>query len=482
MFCECDRHRRHFIRRAGGLAAALALTRATTAAAQPAPAVARAAGPLPARGEFIIRGGYVLTMDSALGDLATGDVHVRDGVIVAVGARLDAPGAAVIDARDRIVMPGFVDTHWHLWCTALRMIIRADDPKEGYFPTTTRVGRHCTPQDAYRGVRLGVLEGLLSGITTVHDWSHNTVTPEHADAELQALRDTGVRARFSYGTGQGYAADQPMNLADLARVQREWITADGMLGAGACLRTPGPAGTRGSIGVELFRTEFEAIRKLGLPMTIHCGQKNLIDLMGRNNLLGPDMLLVHPQGMTQAELKMVGDTRTPYSIAPVIEMSYSAVRSGTIQYSELDGMGVPLGLSIDASAATNADFFNVMRALMWSDWQRTGAPLRLKPKRLVELATIEGAKLLGIADRTGSLTPGKRADLILVRTTDINLAPVGDPYYALTFQGQPSNVDTVVVDGRILCRGGRPTHLDVANVVREAGESARGIVERASRA
>ena len=276
-------------------------------------------------------------------------------------------------------------------------------------------------------MRLGVAEGLLSGITTVHDWSHNTVSPQHADAEIQALKDIGIRARFSYGTGQGHAADKTMDLADLARVQKQWIAADDMLSVGACLRTPGPAGARGSIPVELFRTEFDAVRKLGLQATIHCGPKNLIDLMGKNNLLGPDMLLVHPQGMTADELKMIGDTKSPWSIAPVIEMSYSAVRNGIIQYSELNDMGVQLGLSIDASAATNADFFNVMRALMWSDWQRTGAPLRLKPRRLVELATIEGAKLLGLADKTGSLTPGKRADLIMIRTTDINMAPVARP-------------------------------------------------------
>jgi cytosine/adenosine deaminase-related metal-dependent hydrolase len=148
------------------------------------------------------------------------------------------------------------------------------------------------------------------------------------------------------------------------------------------------------------------------------------------------------------------------------------VRNGTIQYSELNQMGVQLGLSIDASAATNADFFNVMRALMWSDWQRTGAPLRLKPRRLVELATVEGAKLLGLADKIGSLTPGKRADLITIRTSDINMAPVGDPYYAIVFLGQPSNVDTVVVDGRILARGGK-----LAAVVRQPNrlaESASG--------
>jgi cytosine/adenosine deaminase-related metal-dependent hydrolase len=379
-----------------------------------------------------------------------------------------------------IVMPGFVETHWHLWCTALRLIVRADDPKEGYFPTTIRVGRHCTPQDSYIGVRLGVAEGLLSGITTVHDWSHNTVSPQHADAEIQALQDIGIRARFSYGSGQGAPADKAMDLADLARVQKQW-TGD-MLHMGAALRTPGVAGTRGSIPVDLYRAEFEAVKKLGLQATIHCGPKGLIALMGKNDLLGPDILLVHPQGMTADELRMIGETKSPWSTAPVIEMSYSAVRNGTIQYSELAAMGIQLGLSIDASAATNADFFNVMRALMWSDWQRTGAPLRLKPKRLVELATIEGAKLLGLAARTGSLTPGKRADLIMIRTGDLNVAPVRDPYYAIVFQGQPSNVDTVVVDGRVLVRGGKLTAVDAAKLAREAAESARGIEQRASRA
>ncbi len=424
-----------------------------------------------------MRGGHVLTMDPALGDFPSADVHVRDGAIVSVAANVSASGAQVIDARDMIVMPGFVDTHWHLWSTALRMVVRADDPEEGYFPTTVRLGRHFKPADSYVAVRLGIAEGLLSGITAVHDWSHNTVTPEHADAELQALKETGLRARFSYGTGQGHAADKTMDLAGLERVQKQW--SGETLGVGACLRTPGAAGQRGSIPVELFRTELDAIRKLGLPMTVHCGPKGLVDLMGKNNLLGPDMLLVHPQGMTAAELRTIGDTRTPWSIAPVIEMSYSAVRNGQIQYHELEAMNTQLGLSIDSSAATNADFFNVMRALMWSDWQRRGAPQKLKPKRLVELATIEGARLLGIADKTGSLTPGKRADLITIRTGDINLAPVGDPYYAAVFFGQPSNVETVMVDGRVLVRGGKLAAVDIAKTVREAAESVRGISERA---
>lgn len=479
MICNCLFHRRGLFKFGAGLAAAVGLMRLDAGAQTPPAANPGPGAALAARGEYVLRGGQVLTMDRGLGDLPAGDVHIRDGAIVAVGASVEAPGAQVIDARDMIVMPGFVDTHWHLWCTSLRMAVRADDPKEGYFPTTIRVGRFLTPQDSYAGVRLGLAEGLLSGITTVHNFSHNTVSPAHADAELQAQADLGVRGRFSYGSVQGLPPDKAMNIDDVARVHKQW-TSD-MIGIGANLRTPGVAGTRGSIPVEMFRSEFDAFRKLGVPMTIHCGPKNLVALMGDNGLLGPDMLMVHPQGMSAAELKMVGDAKSPWSTAPVIEMSYSAVRNGTIQYNELAELGLPLGLSIDASAATNADYFNVMRALMWSDWQRNGAPQRLKPKRVVELATIEGAKTLGLGDKTGSLTPGKRADVITVRKSDINMAPVGDPYYALVFQGQPGNVDTVMVDGRVLARSGKLTGVDVGKTVREAEQSARGIMERAAR-
>jgi cytosine/adenosine deaminase-related metal-dependent hydrolase len=162
-------------------------------------------------------------------------------------------------------------------------------------------------------------------------------------------------------------------------------------------------------------------------------------------------------------------------------MSFSAVRSGYIQYSELQQLGVQLGLSVDSSGASaNSDYFSIMRALMWSDWQRTGAPLKLLPRRLVELATIEGARLLDLDKWIGSLTPGKRADIILVRKTDINMAPVGDPYYSLVFSAQPANIDTVFVDGNKIVSGGKPTGFDVAKVTSEATQSIGRVVARAA--
>ena len=169
------------------------------ALAQAAAPASRPAAALPARGEFVVRGAHVLSMDDKIGDLPGGDVHVRDGAIVAVAASVNAPGAQVIDGKGMICMPGFVDTHWHHWTTFLRPLMRADDPKRTYFPVTFAVGLHYTPEDSYRAVRLGLAEALSAGVTTTHNWAHNVRSPAHADAEVQAMRDAGMRGRFAYG-------------------------------------------------------------------------------------------------------------------------------------------------------------------------------------------------------------------------------------------------------------------------------------------
>jgi len=175
---------------------------------------------LPARGEFVIRGATVLTMDTRIGDLPRGDVHVRDGTIIAVAPGIATTTASVIDGRGMICMPGFIDTHWHLWTSVCRAVIQLDDPKRSYFPVTAALGPHYTPEDSYRSVRFGAAEALSAGATTVHDWAHNIRSPEHADAELRAMRDVGVRGRLAYGTPQGYPDERPMDLEGLSRIKR----------------------------------------------------------------------------------------------------------------------------------------------------------------------------------------------------------------------------------------------------------------------
>lgn len=170
--------------------------------------------------------------------------------------------------------------------------------------------------------------------------------------------------------------------------------------------------------------------------------------------------------------------RTTFSTSPVTETRRLQER-GDIQFAELLDAGVQVSLSVDHIVGLNCDFFNAMQVLHWNHSHRIGDRVPISTRRIVELATIDGARDLGLADKVGSLTPGKRADLILVRATDVNLAPVIEPTHALVFAAQPANVDTVVVDGRILRRGGQFTALDVEQVVREAGESAAALRARA---
>jgi 5-methylthioadenosine/S-adenosylhomocysteine deaminase len=442
----------------------------------------RRPAPLPPRREFVIRGATVLTMDTNIADLASGDVHVRDGAIVAVGARLNPRGARAVEGRGVICMPGFVDSHWHLWTSLFRPFVRADVDAVGYFPVSNRLGQLMTPEDSYRSVRLGVAEALSAGVTTVHNWAHNVRSPEHADAELSAMRDLGIRGRFAYGPAQGMPDDQVMDHAGLARVKRDWMPNDGMLTLGICSRNVGAmsigGGARGVLSIEMVKKDWGGARALGLPITVHTSGPSPVMQLEEAGLLGPDLQLVHPLLTTPEERAILKSRGVSYAMAPTGEARRpSAV--GVIQLGEMLEAGVKVSLSTDHTTNYNCDPFVAMRILFALHQHRIGNKIPLTLKRLVQLATLDGAVDLGIADKTGSLTPGKRADIILVRTTDINMTPVGDPYEALVSMAQPGNVDTVIVDGRILRQAGKFATLDHARVVREARDAAMALRDKA---
>jgi 5-methylthioadenosine/S-adenosylhomocysteine deaminase len=456
--------------------------------AQQAARTASAPGaPLPGRGELLIRGVTVLTMDPAVPDLAAGDVHVRDGAIVAVAPRIEAPAAQVIDGAGMICIPGFVDTHFHLWNALFRVFVRADVPALGYFPVTARLGPLMQPEDSYRSVRLGAAEALAAGVTTVHNWSHNTRSPEHADAELSGMRDMGIRGRFAYGTPVGMADDAPMDLAGLARVKKDWIPdKDNLLTLGICSRNLGAltiggsaaAASRGVLTIEQIKRDWDGARALGLPITMHTSGASPITELERAGLLGSDVQFVHPLLTTPEERAIMKARGASYSMSPQLE-ARRASQLGVIQLGELLEAGVKVSLSTDHIASISCDPFASMRILFALHSHRIGAKVPLTLKRLLQLATLDGAVDLGIADRTGSITPGKRADLVLVRTTDVNTTPAGDPYEAMVSLGMPANVDTVIVDGRILRRGGKFTAFDHASIVAEARAAAVGLRDKA---
>ena len=455
------------------LGAAALLSRGASAQAQ-APS---SGGTLPARGDFVVRGAHVLSMDPSIGDFASGEVHVRDGAIVAIGVSVNAPGAEVIDGKGMICMPGFVDTHWHHWTTFLRPVMRADDPKRTYFPVTFALGLHYTPEDSYRAVRLGLAQAVSAGVTTTHNWAHNVRSPAHADAEVQAMRDSGLRGRFAYGCPLGMPNDKPMDLADVARMKGD-LAGDPMLTLGICSRNVdgNTGGTRGAIDAAMAKTEWSKARELGLPITLHTSGTGAVEVLNGAGLLGPDLQLVHPLNLAAADWEALAKHGVHYSVSPLGE----AGRAGEMQFIEMLQAGLKVSISIDNVTAERCDCFACMRMLQTINRHRTGGKFALTTKKLVQMATIEGAEDLGLADKTGSLTPGKRADLILVRTDAPHMGDIGDPYDALVQLAQPSDVDTVVADGRVLRRKGAFTALDYGKLLADAAQSVAALKTKAN--
>ena len=432
----------------------------------------RSGGQLPPRGEFVVRNAYVVSMDPKIGDLPRGDVHVQNGIIAAVGPNLATPGAEAIDGNHRIALPGFVDTHFHLWGSFARGIVADGD--FDYFPVMSRLGPVMTPEDTYNSAKLGITEAIDSGITTIHDWSHNIINGAYADADLRVLRDCGIRARFSYGYSRNLQQrpKETVDFADITRVKREWFDSpnDGLTTLGFASRGPG------DIPPPVYREEWEFARSLGLPITQHAGRSlgevkkfRRIEMLYKDKLLGPDVQLIHTYNASPQERAMIAETKTHVSIAP---FTASRLASGLPYLGDLLARGVQCSLSVDTTTVGgNADMFSIMRLMLQLNHLRSMNVLEVQPRRILELATIDGARDLGIDDRVGSLTPGKRADLILVRTNDLNVAPFVTPALLLVQQAYPVNVDTVVIDGRILKHKGELVALDPEEIVRKASES-----------
>lgn len=468
-------HRRAVL---GGAAAAAG---ALGAGAVASPAVAgRGHGSGPDHGggprEYVLTGGYVLSMDPAVGDLDGGDVHVRNGQIIAVGqgVRTRAPR---IDARGMVVMPGLVDTHWHLWTTLFRSM-SSSSPATAYFALNVANGVRALPSDLYQGARLALVDALNTGVTTVNDWSHNLRTPDHADANLQAHREIGLRGRFSYGTPQGYPGTSVIDLADIARVKRDWFDSGRvpLMHLGLAGRPPG------LVGEAVFRPEYDTARGLGLPVSYHAnstraqGALEMVRQLSEQAMLGPDTQLIHALYTTPAERAAIRDTGASVSISPMSEL---LIGYGLSPVKDMVDSEVLLTLSVDTmSLVGSADMWAVMRLTTGLHRGVAEQELSINTRRVLQMATLDGARSLGLGDVTGSLTPGKRADVVMVRRHDIATAPVIDVANTLALAAGAENVDTVIVDGRFRKRGGRLLGIDTERVVRSTEQAIAALLAR----
>ena len=469
----------------GACAPAMEASRTASSGRKPSPLAK-----LPEQSEVVVRNAHVLTMDPSLGDIEGGDVHVRGGEIVAVGRALVAPNARAIDGRKMIVLPGLVETHWHMWNSLLRSMA-GDERKIGYFPTSAGLGRFFAPSDMYCGTRLAASEALNSGITTVHDWCHNARTPEHADENLRALRETGIRGRFSYGPARGIPVTETLNLPDVERLHRDWgsYSNGGLLTLGVAWRgvqyaVTGADGTVQfrPIPPEVYRKEYDLARSLDLPLSAHVNIGWKVDFghvaaLERAGLLYPDLQLIHMISSTPEEIQAVAKAGCPVSFSPYTEMRTGF---GFPKASNYLDAGVRVGLSVDTTTLSgDADMFAIMKVIENIENGIALSEFKMPARRVLEMGTIMGAHSLGLGDRIGSLASGKRADLIMVDTRAINIGMFTDPAHLIVEAAQPANVDLVMVDGRVLKERGKLTAIDREQVVDEASAANLEVRKRA---
>ncbi len=477
---------------------------------------------------YVIRGGHVTSMDPAVGDFVKADVLVEGKKIVAVGPNLRAGGAAEIDARGKIVMPGFIDTHHHQFETALRSFLAngvlINDGSGSVSGSTTyfeyillKFAPVYRPEDVYISELFGGLSQLDDGVTTVHDVSQIHHSPQHSDAAIQALFDTGRRAAFGYfeSAGANILGTNPGNQypQDAVRIKNQWFSSGDRL-------VHMIMGGEVYLGDATTQQSWTIGRQLGLQIAAHIlspfGIRPIMDALAQgqggdkhNVGIGPDNLFIHMTGMSDMAWQRVKDAGAQVSIAFPIEMN---MRHGMPPIVRMNSMGMEPSLSSDVEVTMTADFFTQMRVAMnlqrlvvnqmildspngnqnlpdprnWElpqtavrapgfffGWPTppAGIPAPLTARDVLRYATINGAKHLRLDGKTGSLTPGKEADIIILDATALNVAPLNNVPGAVVSLMDRTNVETVIVAGKVRKWKGKLLDVDLNHLRRQLENS-----------
>lgn len=432
---------------------------------------------------FMITGAHLLTQDPDLGELV-GDVLVAGGVIRAIGPGLQDDTARVIDGSGCAVLPGFIDTHRHAWQGAIRNLGPAWTYTQYRDAVQIGLGQHFEPRDVHIGNLVADLGALHAGVTTVRDESHIMNSPAHTDAAIAAHWESGIRCVFDHGWPSTEAEQWQFGSTrghpdDIRRVREEVLRDDtARVTLAAMLRGPELS------TAEVARGDIELARDLGLRSVMHVGlgkpgtQVNAIRGLSDAGLLGPDMSFVHCCTSTDEELRMLAAHGATASVAAAVEVFLPGL--GQPATNRLLAAGVRPSLSVDVETAVSGDMFGVMRAALAYQqlvFAGAGGPMdgagagfeAFTAADLLAFATIDGARACGIEDRTGSLTPGKAADLVMIRLTDPNLLPATDVAASIVMAGHAGNVDLVSVGGAVV-KSGRVLHW-TESVLAEAAAS-----------
>ena len=460
---------------------------------------------------YVIRGGHVMSMDPAVGDFVKADVLVEGKKILAVRPNIHAGGAGEIDARGRIVMPGFIDTHHHQFETALRsflangILINDGSGTPSADPTyyeyiLLKFAPVYRPEDVYISELFGGLAQLDGGVTTVHDISQIHHSPQHSDAAIQALFDTGRRAALGYFESAGGVAGNQYP-QDAVRIKNQWFSSSDQL-------VHMIMGGEVYLGEPTYTQAWEIGRKLGLQIAAHIlspfGIRPILDDLAagtggvNNNIgLGPDNLFIHMTGMSDFGWQGVKDKGVQVSIAFPIEMN---MRHGIPPILKMQSLGIEPSLSSDVEVTMTADFFTQLRSAMTmqrmvanqmileqgtfefpNQWPTPapGTPALLNVRDVLRFATINGAKHLRLDGKTGSLTPGKEADILILDATALNVAPLNNVPGAVVSLMDRTNVETVIVAGKVRKWKGKLLDVELGSLRRKLENSRDGLFARA---
>jgi 5-methylthioadenosine/S-adenosylhomocysteine deaminase len=414
---------------------------------------------------LLLKGGCVLSLDPKVGDFDTADVLIENGKIAAVRPNISAD-APVIDAANTIVMPGFVDTHRHMWQGAVRNSLPNGLLNDYVRDILGSVRSVMRPEDVHIGDLVSALGAINAGVTTVLDWSHIGNTPAHTDAAIAGLRESGIRAVYAFGGGAGGPANRYPD--DIRRLRKQYFSSTDQL-------------TTLALAGGLSAADWAVAREVGASISVHANGA----LAGLEKAVGPDVTYIHCNTFTEQAWKMVAASGGHVSISCPIEMEMG---HGIPPIQPAIDHGLRPSLSVDVETQMPGDLFTQMRAVFTLQRMQAlarrrandaNAPALLTVRDVIGFATINGARANRLDSRIGTLTPGKDADVIVLRADAINVAPMNNAYSAVVQAMDTSNVDTVIIAGQVRKRQGQLVGVDMNRIRKQAQASRDYIVQRA---
>ncbi|MBO2545203.1 amidohydrolase family protein [Salegentibacter sp. BDJ18] len=412
---------------------------------------------------YLIKNACVLSMDEEIGDFKSADVIIENGKITRLGKNIEASSSTeTINAEGGILIPGLIDCHWHLWTSLLRSMA-GDSAEEGYFKMTARYSRLYSPEDMKLAATYAIAEAVHSGITCISDYNHNARSPQFVQASFDAMAAMGIRGHVSYGTYRDMPDSQPTDFKAINEL-KQLINSnskykDISLGLGSR-----------SVNYNNLEKDWKRARDLGLRITIHASsnesQKGQIASLFKKGLLAEDVNIIHGNAITPDEVKMIEDTGTSLTMTPYSEMR---IGYGLPKINELYEANINCCVGIDTTALTgNAHLLDSLKLLQNLANANAKNEFYLHSKEVLKMATINGAKNLGIDKETGSITPGKSADLVLFKKSDINFSTGNKPYHLVIEAAFPENIDMVMAKGKILKYDGKLTGINTNDLIIQA--------------